>query len=264
MRWRRPTPTSSPSTRTCTTRRWRPSARCRRRPCCTRPPTTSRRCTSRCSGAPSATPTAFCFHTAAERTLVERMYPVADKPQIVLGLGVGESQGAGRSGAEILGLGDRPYIVSVGRVDEHKGSKMLARFFATYKERNPGPLALALVGPVSFDLEPHPDIVVTGAVSRAGQVGHRPRLAGGGVALGARVVLPRRRRGLGGPGPGAGERVLRPDPGARRAVGRRPVVHLVSRVRGRARPAGGRPRPAGRAGAAGAGLRGHATSSGRC
>ena len=42
---------------------------------------------------------AFCFHTAAERLLVERTYPVAEKPQIVLGLGVGESAGAGRPGA---------------------------------------------------------------------------------------------------------------------------------------------------------------------
>jgi glycosyltransferase involved in cell wall biosynthesis len=110
---------------------------------------------------------AFCFYTAAERTLVERMYPVAETPQIVLGLGVGESEGAGRPGGEVLGLGDRPYLVSVGRVDEHKGSKMLASFFATYKERHPGPLALALVGPVSFELPPHPDIVVTGPVSEA-------------------------------------------------------------------------------------------------
>ena len=39
---------------------------------------------------------AFCFHTAAERELVERTYPVAEKPQMVLGLGVGESAGAGR------------------------------------------------------------------------------------------------------------------------------------------------------------------------
>jgi glycosyltransferase involved in cell wall biosynthesis len=107
---------------------------------------------------------AFCFYTASERSLVERMYPVAERPQIVLGLGVGESEGAGRPGGELLGLGDRPYIVSVGRVDEHKGSKMLASYFATYKERRPGPLALALVGPVSVDLAPHPDIVVTGAV----------------------------------------------------------------------------------------------------
>jgi len=107
---------------------------------------------------------AFCFHTASERHLVERTYPVAEKPQIVLGLGVGESAGTGRPGGEILGLGSRPYIVSVGRVDEHKGSKMLAEFFATYKERHPGPLALALVGPISVELDPHPDIVTTGVV----------------------------------------------------------------------------------------------------
>ena len=105
---------------------------------------------------------AFCFHTAAERLLVERTYPVAEKPQIVLGLGVGESAGAGRPGGEVLGLGDRPYIVSVGRVDEHKGSKMLAAYFAEYKERHPGPLALALVGPISVELDPHPDIVSPG------------------------------------------------------------------------------------------------------
>jgi len=110
---------------------------------------------------------AFCFHTAAERLRVERTYPVAEKPQIVLGLGVGESAGAGRPGGEILGLGDRPYIVSVGRVDEHKGSKMLASYFATYKERHPGPLALALVGPISVQLDPHPDIVITGVVDEA-------------------------------------------------------------------------------------------------
>jgi glycosyltransferase involved in cell wall biosynthesis len=110
---------------------------------------------------------AFCFHTASERKLVERWYPVAERPQIVLGLGVGESAGAGRPGAELIRLGDRPYLVSVGRVDEHKGSKMLATYFATYKERHPGPLALVLVGPVSAELDPHPDIVITGTVSEA-------------------------------------------------------------------------------------------------
>jgi glycosyltransferase involved in cell wall biosynthesis len=108
---------------------------------------------------------AFCFYTHSERSLVEHMYPVAERPQIVLGLGVGESEGTGRAGGELLGLGDRPYLVSVGRVDEHKGSKMLASYFATYKERHPGPLALVLVGPVSYELAPHPDIFVTGAVS---------------------------------------------------------------------------------------------------
>jgi glycosyltransferase involved in cell wall biosynthesis len=110
---------------------------------------------------------AFCFHTVAERELVERTYPVAERPQIVLGLGVGESLSAGRRGADILGLGDRPYVVSVGRVDEHKGSKMLAAYFAEYKARHPGPLALVLVGPVSYQPDPHPDLVVTGLVEEA-------------------------------------------------------------------------------------------------
>jgi len=109
----------------------------------------------------------ICYHTAAERRLVQRVHPVAQVPQIVLGLGVGTVVEGGRAGGEILGIGDRPYLVSVGRVDEHKGSAMLARFFALYKERHPGPLALALVGPVAARIEPHRDIVVTGVVSEA-------------------------------------------------------------------------------------------------
>jgi glycosyltransferase involved in cell wall biosynthesis len=110
---------------------------------------------------------AICYHTAAERRLVQRIHPVAQVPQIVLGLGVGPVVEGGRAGGEILGIGDRPYVVSVGRVDEHKGSAMLARFFRLYKERHPGPLALALVGPVAATIAPDDDIVVTGTVSEA-------------------------------------------------------------------------------------------------
>ena len=109
----------------------------------------------------------ICYHTMAERRLVERIHPVADRPQIVLGLGVGEAAPGGRPGGEVLGLGDRPYLVSVGRVDEHKGSAMLARFFLQYKERHPSPLALALVGPVTCEIPDHPDLVVTGIVDEA-------------------------------------------------------------------------------------------------
>jgi glycosyltransferase involved in cell wall biosynthesis len=114
-----------------------------------------------------ATADAICYHTAAERRLVERVHPVAQIPQVVLGLGVGAVVEGGRRGGDVLGIGDRPYIVSVGRVDEHKGSVMLARFFELYKRRHPGPLTLALVGPVAATIEPHPDIVVTGVVSEA-------------------------------------------------------------------------------------------------
>lgn len=107
---------------------------------------------------------AFCYHTRAERHLVERIMPVADTPQIVLGLGTNAPVSRGRSGAEVLGTGDRPYVVCVGRVDEQKGAVMLANFFVEYKRRHPGPLALAFVGPQSSKLPESDDIIITGIV----------------------------------------------------------------------------------------------------
>ena len=111
---------------------------------------------------------ALCYHTVAERRLVQRVHRVADRRQIVLGLGVDDrAVRPGRSGGELLGIGDRPYVVSVGRVDDHKGSSMLAAFFRAYKRRHPGPLALALVGPVAARIEPDDDVVLSGVVSEA-------------------------------------------------------------------------------------------------
>jgi len=110
---------------------------------------------------------AICYHTSAERRLVQHRHRVAQIPQVVLGLGVSAVVEGGRSGQAVLGIGDRPYVVSVGRVDDHKGSSMLAAFFRTYKQRHPGPLALALVGPIAASIPEHPDIVLTGTVSEA-------------------------------------------------------------------------------------------------
>ena len=139
----RRTPTSSPSTPTCTTPRWRRSARSGRRPCCTRPRTTSPRCTCPCSGAPSGTRTPSVFHTASERRLVERIYPVAERPQIVLGLGVGESEGAGRPGGELAGPGGPAgYIVSVGGARRAQGLEdagLVLRGLQGAPSRAPGP-----------------------------------------------------------------------------------------------------------------------------
>jgi glycosyltransferase involved in cell wall biosynthesis len=105
------------------------------------------------------------YHTRAERDLMEHVFSIGARPQIVLGLGVNDPAGAGRPGGDVLGIGDRPYLCYLGRVDEHKGCLMLAEYFTRYKERHPGDLALALVGPVSDKAPHHPDIVVTGTVS---------------------------------------------------------------------------------------------------
>jgi glycosyltransferase involved in cell wall biosynthesis len=107
----------------------------------------------------------FVYHTQAERDLMEYAFGNGARPQIVLGLGVNDPAGTGRHGGELLGLGDRPYLCYLGRVDEHKGCGMLAEYFARYKERHPGDLALAMVGPVSDTAPENPDIVATGTVS---------------------------------------------------------------------------------------------------
>jgi glycosyltransferase involved in cell wall biosynthesis len=109
----------------------------------------------------------FVYHTQAERDLMEYAFAIGARPQIVLGLGVNEPAGDGRRGGDILGLGDRPYLCYLGRVDEHKGCGMLATYFEEYKKRHPGDLALAFVGPISDKAPEHPDIVATGTVSEA-------------------------------------------------------------------------------------------------
>jgi glycosyltransferase involved in cell wall biosynthesis len=109
----------------------------------------------------------FVYHTRAERRLVQRVFGVGNRPQIELGLGVDPPSGTGRSGSELLGLGGRPYLCYLGRVDSHKGCTMLAEYFIRYKDRHPGDLALAFVGPLSGPAVDHPDIVSTGMVSEA-------------------------------------------------------------------------------------------------
>ncbi len=62
------------------------------------------------------------------------------------------------------GLGDRPYLLYVGRLDPGKGSDELFDYFTTYKARHPGDLALAVVGEPVKPLPAHPDVVTTGWV----------------------------------------------------------------------------------------------------
>jgi glycosyltransferase involved in cell wall biosynthesis len=110
------------------------------------------------------------FHTYAERFLVQRLFPVASTPQIVMGLGFEEPSsdlGPGRDPGAIAGIGERPYLLYVGRVEGFKGTTMLGTFFASYKERRPGPLALVMSGPVNAQPPPHPDVIVTGPVDEA-------------------------------------------------------------------------------------------------
>jgi glycosyltransferase involved in cell wall biosynthesis len=109
------------------------------------------------------------FHTREEQRLVERLFAVGHVPQAVVGLGTDAPAPAppGPRPPAVAALGDRPYWLSLGRVDGFKGTTMLGAFFAAYKERHPGPLALVIAGPVSAHPPPHPDVIVTGPVDDA-------------------------------------------------------------------------------------------------
>jgi glycosyltransferase involved in cell wall biosynthesis len=122
----------------------------------------------------------FAFHTEAERRLVGRRFPIGHRPQVVVGLGfdappapadaaAGGPADPSDAAAEVLArqlaeVGDRPFLLCLGRVDGLKGTTMLAGFFAAYKQRRPGPLLLVVAGPVTAGPPEHPDVVVTGPV----------------------------------------------------------------------------------------------------
>lgn len=108
---------------------------------------------------------AFAYHTTTEQQLVERLFPIAQKPAAVCGLGVDTHEGDPKAARTELGLDDAPYVICVGRVDDGKGTGVLSRFFSEYKKNHPSDLKLVFVGPVVNQPLQHPDVVVAGRVS---------------------------------------------------------------------------------------------------
>ncbi len=110
-------------------------------------------------------PTRYVWFTEEERDLLARRR--APRRGQVIGIGVElDSPGDGDRFRSRFDLGDRPYLVYVGRVEAGKGSEELINFFEAYKGRRPGPLTLVLVGPAE-NQRPHPDIVYAGFVDDA-------------------------------------------------------------------------------------------------
>jgi glycosyltransferase involved in cell wall biosynthesis len=113
----------------------------------------------------------FAFHTRSERQLVASRFGVGATPQVVVGLGVDEVAGAADGARAQFGLGDAPYLLCIGRVDDKKGTGILWRYFRSYKERHPGDLRLVLVGQIVDPPEDERDIVMTGLIDDASKWG---------------------------------------------------------------------------------------------
>lgn len=115
-------------------------------------------------------PTAFAFLTEEEEALVRRRTRVR-RVSGVVGLGVDlDAHGDGARFRQQFGIGDRPYLLYVGRLDPGKGSDELYDYFTTFKARSPGDLALVVVGEPVKPLDPHPDVFTTGFVPESVKV----------------------------------------------------------------------------------------------
>lgn len=107
----------------------------------------------------------FIFYTPEERDLIERLFRVAHKPGSVIGIAVDRPDVEDHADLLPAEIGEAPYVICLGRVEEGKGSPLLARYFEIYKQRHPGPLRLVLAGPPSqTERYTHPDVVLAGSV----------------------------------------------------------------------------------------------------
>jgi glycosyltransferase involved in cell wall biosynthesis len=110
----------------------------------------------------------FAFNSFAERSLVERTFPVAHLPSSVIGNAVVKRDGDPAAARAALGLGaDEPFVLCVGRVERIKGAHALAEMWQLYRRRRPGVPRLVLLGPVNEALVGNDDVVVAGRHSEA-------------------------------------------------------------------------------------------------
>ena len=108
-------------------------------------------------------PDAFLFFTPEEREVVERLYKVDIHGHTIgIGLDSGVERGQGRRFRDRHGLGDDPYLVYVGRLDQSKGVGELLGYFDAYKRRNGGNLKLVLAGSGPIGIPDRDDIIGTG------------------------------------------------------------------------------------------------------
>lgn len=108
---------------------------------------------------------AFAFYTVEERNLIERLLGRAVVGEVV-GIGIDEPQQS--EATSRLGLGDRPFLLCLGRTDPGKGVHDLFDFFGELRRRRPElDLQLLFAGDRVSRLSDHPDVVHLGWVDEA-------------------------------------------------------------------------------------------------
>lgn len=110
-------------------------------------------------------PRAFFYNTEEERRMIHKKFHNEAIPSELGGVGVDlpDDVDAARFCAK-YNLGNTPYVVYVGRIDEGKNCHEMFRYWKAYKERNPGPLKLVLMGKPVIPVPERDDICSLGFV----------------------------------------------------------------------------------------------------
>jgi glycosyltransferase involved in cell wall biosynthesis len=89
-------------------------------------------------------------------------------PAFVVGVGVDVDPAEPEKFTELYGLGDTPYLLYAGRVEEGKGARELLDAFTAYKAKHPSdPIKLVFLGEAVMTLPERTDVLVTGFVDAA-------------------------------------------------------------------------------------------------
>lgn len=105
---------------------------------------------------------AFGFLTQEEANLVQVRFGL-DRPSVITGIGTDlNASGDGRRFRQAFDLGNRPYLLYLGRLDTGKGADELHLFFRWYRKRHDTDLALVYIGDPVMPLPSDDDIRVLG------------------------------------------------------------------------------------------------------
>jgi glycosyltransferase involved in cell wall biosynthesis len=111
-----------------------------------------------------ALPDAFMFNTEAERNMLAKEFPFADKYQDIVGVGVEIPENVqGSLFSQRHGIFP-PFILYAGRIEPGKGCQDLVDYFGRYNRKNPK-LTLVLIGKLLMEIPQHPKIKYLGFLS---------------------------------------------------------------------------------------------------
>ncbi|WP_242949312.1 glycosyltransferase family 4 protein [Butyrivibrio proteoclasticus] len=132
-----------------------------------------------------SSPKAFLFNTEEERELVHKRFNNADIPSQLGGIGIElPDEVHPENFRQKYKIGDAPFLVYVGRIDEGKNCRELVEFFLEYKRRHNDDLKLVLIGKKVLDIPKNKDIIETGFTSDQDKFD--------GIAAANALVLPSR------------------------------------------------------------------------